>query len=225
MNTSTTDKIRVVIADDQTLFRQGLRMLLSVQPDIEVVGEAENGVEALRLIAQHAPQVVLMDVRMPVLDGVAATRRVRQEHPDCQVIILTTFDNDDYVFEGLRVGALGYLLKDAPADKLVDAIRGAARGMSFLEPSIAAKVLAEFNRLSEIASQHHQRHQPLDDPLTARETEILRLIAQGMTNLEIASRLVITEGTVKNHVTAILSKLGVEDRASAAQRGQELGIV
>lgn len=221
-DTTKTEKIKVIIADDQTLFRQGLRMLLSVQPDIEVVGEAENGVEALRLIALHAPHVALMDVKMPVLDGVAATRRARQEYPDCQVIILTTFDNDDYVFEGLRVGALGYLLKDAPADKLVDAIRGAARGMSFLEPSIAAKVVSEFNRLSEIASQ---RRQPLDDPLTARETEILRLIAQGMTNLEIASRLVITEGTVKNHVTAILSKLGVEDRAAAAQRGLELGIV
>lgn len=221
-DTTKTDKIKVIIADDQTLFRQGLRMLLSVQPDIEVVGEAENGVEALRLIALHAPHVALMDIKMPVLDGVAATRRARQEYPDCQVIILTTFDNDDYVFEGLRVGALGYLLKDAPADKLVDAIRGAAGGMSFLEPSIAAKVVSEFNRLSEIASQ---RRQPLDDPLTARETEILRLIAQGMANLEIASRLVITEGTVKNHVTAILSKLGVEDRAAAAQRGLELGIV
>lgn len=217
------NKIKVVIADDQTLFRQGLRMLLSVQPDIDVVGEAENGVEALRLIAQHAPQVVLMDVEMPVLDGVAATRRVRQEYPDCQVVILTTFDNDDYVFEGLRVGALGYLLKDTPAEKLVDAIRIAARGASFLEPSIAAKVLSEFNRLSEIATA--QRRQSLADPLTPRETEILRLLAQGMTNLEIASRLVITEGTVKNHVTAVLSKLGVEDRTQAAQRGQELGLV
>lgn len=214
-------KIRVVIADDQTLFRQGLTTLLSIQPDIEVVGEAQNGIEALQLIGEHAPDVVLMDVEMPVLDGVAATRRVRQEYPTCQVVILTTFDNDDYVFEGLRMGALGYLLKDTPANKLVDAIRMAARGESFLQPSIAAKVVSEFSRLSDLAIQHTQ---PLTDPLTPRETEILRLIAQGMTNAEIAERLVITEGTVKNHVTSVLSKLGVEDRTQAALRARELGI-
>lgn len=215
-------KIRVVIADDQTLFRQGLTTLLSIQPDIEVVGEAQNGIEALQLIAEHAPDVVLMDVEMPVLDGVAATRRVRQEYPSCQVVILTTFDNDDYVFEGLRVGALGYLLKDTPANKLVDAIRMAARGESFLQPSIAAKVVSEFSRLSGLAAQHAQ---PLTEPLTPREMEILRLIAHGMTNAEIAERLVITEGTVKNHVTSVLSKLGVEDRLQAALRARELGIV
>jgi DNA-binding NarL/FixJ family response regulator len=157
-----------------------------------------------------------------VLDGVAATRRVRQEYPSCQVVILTTFDNDDYVFEGLRVGALGYLLKDAPANKLVEAIRMAARGESFLQPSIAAKVVSEFSRLSDLAAQHTQ---PLIEPLTPRETEILRLIAHGMTNAEIAERLVITEGTVKNHVTSVLSKLGVEDRLQAALRARELGIV
>jgi DNA-binding NarL/FixJ family response regulator len=215
-------KIRVVIADDQTLFRQGLTTLLSIQPDIEVVGEAQNGIEALQLIAEHAPDVVLMDVEMPVLDGVAATRRVRQEYPACQVVILTTFDNDDYVFEGLRVGALGYLLKDAPANKLVDAIHMAARGESFLQPSIAAKVVSEFSRLSDLAAQHTQ---PLTEPLTPRETEILRLIAAGMTNAEIAQRLVITEGTVKNHVTSVLSKLGVEDRLQAALRARDMGIV
>lgn len=213
--------IKVVIADDQTLFRQGLRTLLSVQTDIEVVGEASNGVEALRLIADHMPDVVLMDVEMPILDGVAATRRIRQEYPACQVIILTTFDNDDYVFEGLRAGALGYLLKDSPADKLVDAIRIASHGESFLQPSIATRVVSEFSRLAEIA----QHRQPLTDPLTPRETEILRLIAQGMTNIEIAQRLVITEGTVKNHVTAILSKLEVEDRSQAALRGKTLGLL
>lgn len=215
-------KIRVVIADDQTLFRQGLRTLLSVQPDIEVVGEAENGLEVLRLVATYTPNVVLMDVEMPMLDGVAATRRVRQDFPDCHVVILTTFDNDDYVFEGLRVGAVGYLLKDTPADKLIDAIRIAARGESFLQPSIAAKVVSEFSRLSEIATQIHQ---PLKYPLTPRETEILRLVTQGMTNMEIANRLVITEGTVKNHVTAILNKLDVEDRTQASLRAREIGLV
>lgn len=213
--------IKVLIADDQTLFRQGLRILLSVQQDIEVVGEAVNGVEALKLIALHAPDVVLMDVEMPMLDGVAATRRARSDFPACQVVILTTFDNDDYVFEGLRAGALGYLLKDAPAERLIEAVRMAARGESFLQPSVAAKVVSEFNRLSEIA----RRAPALADPLTPRETEILRLIVGGMTNLEIARRLFITEGTVKNHVTAILTKLEVTDRAQAAQRARELGIV
>jgi DNA-binding NarL/FixJ family response regulator len=213
--------IKVLIADDQTLFRQALRILLSVQPEIEVVAEAANGAEALRLIAQHAPQVVLMDVEMPLLDGVAATRRVRAEFPATQVVILTTFDNDDYVFEGLRAGALGYLLKDAPGARLVEAVRMAARGESFLQPSVAAKVVSEFNRLSEIA----RRAPALAEPLTPRELEILRLVAQGLTNLEIAARLYITEGTVKNHVTAVLTKLDVDDRLEAARRGRELGLV
>lgn len=214
--------IRVLIVDDQTLFRQGLRVLLSVQQGIDVVGEARDGAEALRKIAEHAPDVILMDVEMPVLDGIMATSRVRQEFPACNVIILTTFDNDEYVFEGLRAGAVGYLLKDAPVDKLIDAIRTAARGESFLQPSIASKVISEFTRLSNIT-----RHRPISlaDPLTPRETEILRLIARNMSNLEIAARLFITEGTVKNHVTAILTKLDVKDRVEAARRAHELGLV
>ena len=215
-------KIRVVIADDQTLFRQGLRTLLSAQQEIEVVGEAENGAQALDVIAEHTPDVVLMDVEMPIMSGVAATRHVREEYPDCQVVILTTFDDDDYVFEGLQAGALGYLLKDTPADKLVEAIRIAARGESFLQPSIAAKVVSEFSRLSDITAQYKNQ---IDEPLTSREMEILRLIVQGLTNLEIAERLVITEGTVKNHVTAILGKLDVPDRTQAALRAKALGIV
>jgi DNA-binding NarL/FixJ family response regulator len=216
------NRIKVLIADDQTLFRQGLHTLLSVQSEIEVVAEAENGEDVLRLVGAYLPDVILMDVKMPLLDGVAATRRIRQEFPICRVVILTTFDDDDYVFEGLRAGALGYLLKDAPAEKLFDAIRMASRGESFLQPSIATKVVSEFNRLSEIAVHHRHR---LAVPLTSRETEILRLIAVGMSNLEIASRLFITEGTVKNHVTAILSKLGVEDRGQAALQGKELGLL
>lgn len=215
--------IRVLIADDQTLFRQGLRVLLSVQQDIEVVGEAQDGAQVLRKIAECAPNVVLMDIEMPVLDGVAATRRVRQEFPECQVIILTTFDHDEYVFEALRAGALGYLLKDAPADHLIDAVRIAARGESFLQPSIASKVISEFNRLSQMAS--HRQTSLLPNPLTPREMEILRLIVQDMSNQEIAARLFITEGTVKNHVTAILTKLDARDRFQAAQRAQEAGIV
>ena len=217
------NKIRVLIVDDQTLFRQGLRVLLSVQQDIEVVGEAQDGAEALRRIAEYTPDVVLMDVEMPVLDGVAATRRVVEEFPACQVIILTTFDNDEYVFEGLRAGALGYLLKDAPVDKLIEAIRIATRGESFLQPLIASKVVSEFNRLSHIANQ--RQISPLTNPLTPRETEILRLIARDMSNLEIAARLFITEGTVKNHVTAILTKLDARDRFQAVRRAQEMEII
>lgn len=217
------NRIRVLIVDDQTLFRQGLRVLLSVQQDIEVVGEAQDGAEALRRIAEYTPDVVLMDVEMPVLDGVAATRRVVQEFPACQVVILTTFDNDEYVFEGLRAGALGYLLKDAPVDKLIEAIRIAARGESFLQPLIASKVVSEFNRLSHIANQ--RQISSLTNPLTSRETEILRLIARDMSNLEIAARLFITEGTVKNHVTAILTKLDAKDRFQSVRRAQEIGIL
>ena len=140
--------IRVLLVDDQALFREGLRMLLSVQPDLDVVGEAANGEEALRQAAALHPQVVLMDLRMPVLDGVAATRRLRATQPECRVIVLTTFDDDEDIFEGLRAGAAGYLLKDVPPSQLVEAIRAAARGESFLEPSVATKVVAEFTRLA-----------------------------------------------------------------------------
>jgi DNA-binding NarL/FixJ family response regulator len=211
--------IRVLLVDDQSLFREGLRTLLSVQPGFEVVGEAADGEEALQLAAALKPDVVLMDVRMPVLDGVAATRRLHTSQPDCRVIVLTTFDDDEYVFEGLRAGAAGYLLKDAPSEKLFEAIRAAARGESFLQPSVAAKVVAEFTRLAPT------RPQPLPEPLSERELEILRELARGASNREIAQKLVIAEGTVKNHVTSVLSKLGVSDRTKAALKAKDLGVV
>ncbi len=211
--------IRVLLVDDQALFREALHILLSVQEGIEVVGEAGDGEEALRMIAHSEPDVVLMDLQMPVLDGVAATRRVLVEHPDVRVIVLTTFDDDEYVFEGLRAGAIGYLLKDAPAQKLVEAIQSAARGETFLQPSIAAKVVAEFNRQGRRPSPS-----PLVEPLTSREMDILRLLSEGLNNHEIADQLVITEGTVKNHVTNILGKLGVRDRTQAALRAHELNL-
>ena len=214
--------IRVLLVDDQSLFREGLRTLLSVQADIEVVAEAGNGEEALRQATQTRPDVVLMDLQMPVLDGVAATRRLRAELPESRVIVLTTFDNDEYVFEGLRAGAVGYLLKDAPSEKLVEAIRAAARGESFLQPSVAAKVIAEFARMSE---QAPIRPQPLVEPLSDRELEILRLIATGASNKEIASLLFIAEGTVKNHITNILGKLEVRDRTQAALKAKELRLI
>ncbi|MEN4100019.1 MAG: response regulator transcription factor, partial [Anaerolineaceae bacterium] len=186
--------ITILIVDDQALFREGLRTLLSVQPEFEVVGEAGNGEEALRLAANFHPAVVLMDLRMPVLDGVTATRRMRSLLPNSRVIVLTTFDDDEYVFEGLRAGAVGYLLKDVSSDKLFEAIRSAARGEYFLLPSITTKVMEEFARLSELAPEPVE---PAMDTLSARELEILNLVATGASNKEIASNLVIAEGTVK----------------------------
>jgi DNA-binding NarL/FixJ family response regulator len=214
--------IRVLLADDQALFREGLRTLLSLHADLEIIGEAANGEEALRQAAALRPDVVLMDLRMPVLDGVTATRRLCAAQPATRVIILTTFDDDEYVFDGLRAGAVGYLLKDAPSDKLVEAIRAVARGESFLQPSVTAKVVAEFARLGD-----RRRDQPegLAEPLSDREIEILRLVAAGASNKEIAEQLVIAEGTVKNHITNILGKLGARDRTQAALRGRELGLV
>ena len=213
--------IRLLLVDDQALFREGLRTLLSLHEDLQVVGEAGNGLEALAAADALHPDVVLMDLRMPVLDGVAATRRLLAAHPASRVIVVTTFDDDELVFDGLRAGAVGYLLKDVSSDKLVEAIRAAARGESFLQPSIAAKVLAEFNRLERSAAPP----QPLAEPLSERELEILRLLAAGDSNKEIAAALFIAEGTVKNHVTNILGKLDARDRTQAALRARELGLI
>ena len=209
---------RILLADDQALFREALRMLISSQPDLEVVGEAANGQEAIKLADSLRPNVVLMDLQMPVMDGVAATRQLHSDQPDCRVIALTTFDSDQYVFDCLRAGAVGYLLKDAPSENLFAAIRAAARGESFLQPSVTTRVLAEFTRLSDPPSES------LIEPLSDREREILRLITKGSSNREIAEALFITEGTVKNHVTNILGKLDVRDRTQAALKARELGL-
>lgn len=217
-----TQVIRILLADDQYLFRESLGKLLDLQPDFTVVGEAGDGQQALLLAASLRPDVILMDVRMPRLDGVEATRRLHAGQPGCRVIVLTTFDDDEYVFEALRGGAVGYLLKDSSADKLYEAIRAAARGESFLQPSIAAKVVEEFARLAKDSPPHTA---PLPEPLSARELEILRLLATGLSNRQIAARLYITEGTVKNHVTNILGKLGVDDRTHAALKARDLGLV
>jgi DNA-binding NarL/FixJ family response regulator len=214
--------IKILLVDDQPLFREGLRTLLSVHSDFEVVGEAGNGEEALRLGRSLQPLVVLMDLQMPVLDGVAATRRLHEEQPGCRVIVLTTFDDDEMVFDGLRAGAVGYLLKDAPSEKLAEAIRGAARGESFLQPSVAAKVVAEFARLSR---KTVRTQDSAIEPLSERELEILRLIAQGASNREIASALFLAEGTVKNHVTNILGKLEARDRTQAALKARDNGLI
>lgn len=213
--------IRVLLVDDQSLFREGLRTLLSIQPDLEVVGEATNGEEALRMALMLQPNVILMDLRMPIMDGATATQRLKESLPRCKVIVLTTFDDDEFVFDGLRAGAVGYLLKDVSSEKLFEAIRAANRGEYFLMPSITAKVMAEFARISRSAPPPN----PLVDPLSTRELEILRLVATGASNREIADLLVIAEGTVKNHLTNILSKLSVKDRMQAVFKAKEYGLI
>jgi len=219
----TPVRVRVLLVDDQALFREALGTLLGVRDDIEVVGEAGNGAEALDRAAELQPDVVLMDLRMPVLDGVAATRRMRVEQPRVRVIALTTFDDDEDVFAALRAGALGYLLKDASSAQLVEAVLAAARDEAVLQPSVAAKVVAHFARMP--AEDQAPRPQPLVVPLSERELEVLRLLAGGRSNREIASELFLAEGTVKNHVTNVLAKLNARDRTQAALRARALGLL
>ncbi|MGY1602500.1 response regulator [Geodermatophilus sp. SYSU D00815] len=218
----TTGPVRVLLADDQALFREALGTLLAARPEVEVVGEAGNGAEAVERAAALSPDVVLMDLHMPVLDGVAATRRLRAEQPGVRVLALTTFDDDEDVFAALRAGALGYLLKDVSADRLVEALLAARRGESALQPSVAAKVVAQFARLS---AEPGPRPQPLVVPLSDRELEVLRLLAGGRSNREIARELFLAEGTVKNHVTNVLAKLGARDRTQAALRARALDLL
>lgn len=214
--------IRILIVDDQRILREGLRTLLGLESDLEVVAEAEDGQAALDQYAALQPDVVLMDIRMPRLDGVEATRRLLERWPAARVIILTTFDDDAYVFDGLRAGALGYLLKDVSGQELADAIRKVAAGGALIEPSVARKVLAEFARLAEPARPLPEQ---LPEPLSERELAILRLLAAGANNRQIAGQLFLAEGTVKNYVSTILDKLGVEDRTQAALRARELGLL
>lgn len=215
-------KIKILLVDDQALFREGLRTLLELQPDFEVIGEATQGEEALRMAVNLSPQVILMDLRMPVMDGVTATRRIKDSLPQCKVIVLTTFDDDEDVFEGLRAGAVGYLLKDVSSEKLYEAIRSAARGEYFLLPSITAKVMAEFSRMARPTKTAVEE---IGIKLSSRELEVLRLVAQGASNKEIADTLVIAEGTVKNHLTNILAKLDARDRMQAVLKARELGLI
>jgi DNA-binding NarL/FixJ family response regulator len=214
--------IRLLLVDDQRLMRDGLRILLELESDFEVAGEAEDGAKALEAYQQLQPDVVLMDIRMPVMDGVEATRRLRETDLNAKVIILTTFDDNAYIFEGLRAGALGYLLKDVSGEELADAIRKVAAGGSMIEPSVARKVVAEFARLAPVTPQAAEE---LIEPLSEREIEILKLVSQGLTNKEIAAKLYLAEGTVKNYVTSILQKIGARDRTQAAIRGRELGLL
>ena len=214
--------IRVLLVDDQKLMREGLRVLLELESGIEVAGEAADGQQALEGYAALQPDVVLMDVRMPVMDGVQATWRLRERWPQARIIILTTFDDDEYVFEGLRAGAQGYLLKDVSGQELAQAIRAVAGGGALIEPSVARKVLNEFARLAPPARTPQDS---LPDPLTEREQEILQWLAKGLSNREIASRTSLAEGTVKNYVTSILQKMDARDRTQAALRARQLGLI
>ena len=213
--------VRVLIADDQALFREGLRTLLSTRSEIEVVGEAANGAEALAEVERLQPAVVLMDLRMPVMDGIVATTALRDRWPSIPVLVLTTFDDDASLFGALRAGAAGYLLKDVSSDTLVAAVTAAARGEAFLQSTVTGRVVAAFARLMESGGP---RAEALVMPLSPREREILALLGTGASNKEIADRLCLAEGTVKNHVTNVLTKLDVRDRTQAALRARQLGL-
>jgi DNA-binding NarL/FixJ family response regulator len=216
------DPIHILLVDDQRLMREGLRILLELESGLEIVGEAGDGQAGLDAYEALRPDVVLMDVRMPGMDGVEATWRLRERWPDARVVILTTFDDDEYVFEGLRAGAMGYLLKDVSGHDLAEAVRTVAAGGVLIEPSVARKVVAEFAR---VAPPARAADAGLAEPLTEREREILELLALGLNNREIADRLGLASGTVKNYVTTILQKLGVRDRTQAAIRARELGLI
>ncbi|MFF5023881.1 response regulator [Streptomyces collinus] len=214
--------VRVLVADDQQMVRQGFTVLLNTKPDIEVVGQAVDGRDAVAKVGELAPDVVLMDIRMPELGGIEATRLITAGHPGIRVLVLTTFDLDEYVYEALRAGAAGFLLKDASADQLAEAVRVVAAGDALLAPGVTRRLIAEFSRLD--GSPRPPLRQRVGE-LTERETEVLALIAQGLSNAEIAGRLVVAEQTVKTHVGRILVKLGLRDRTQAAVFAYESGLV
>jgi DNA-binding NarL/FixJ family response regulator len=214
------EKIRVLVADDQTLVRTGFRVILEAEGDIEVVAEADTGVEAIRQAQLTAPDVILMDIRMPELDGLAATEEIlRHPHPPT-IVVLTTFDQNEYVYRALHAGAAGFLLKDAPSSRLIAAVRAAATGDSLIEPSITRRLLERFAAPAEPVARPRELAS-----LTERELDVLRLIARGLSNAEIAAELVVAETTVKTHVARVLTKLGVRDRVQAVVVAYETGFV
>jgi len=215
-------EVTILVVDDQRLVREGVASLLELQEGVRIVGQAVNGQEAIEQAVALAPDVILMDVRMPVMDGIAATGEIRRRAPGCQVIMLTTFDDDEYIIKSLRAGAVGYLLKDIPAAHLAQAARLAKAGIYQLEPSVAGKLVGMLN-ISQ-PEPLSAGSNSLEHDLTEREVEVLRLIGTGATNREIADRLVVSEGTVKNHVSSILSRLSLRDRTQAALYAHEHGL-
>ena len=202
--------MKILLCDDQAVIRDGLEMLLNLEKDFQVVGVAQDGAEAVELAAQKQPDLILMDLKMPIMNGIEATCEIRAKFPNIKILVLTTYDDDEWVFDAIRAGASGYLLKDTPRQKIVEAIRGTMEGKSFVDPAIAGKLL------NQVASKQTQPTSILTDKLTERELGVLRLIAKGINNSEIAAQLHLSEGTVRNHVSAILEKLGVSDRTQAA---------
>ena len=211
--------VRVLIVDDQAVVCEGLRAILSTVAGIEVVGVGNDGAQAVELVGQLHPDVVLMDLKMPVMNGVQATRQIRTNFPEVHVLVLTTYDFDEWVFDAIRSGAAGYLLKDTPRQALVDAIQGTAAGKNYIDPNVAGKLLDQVSRGAAMPNPS------LESLLSERELEVLRLLAQGLSNTEIAHRLYLSEGTVRNYVSAILTKLDVSDRTQAAVLALRSGLV
>jgi len=201
--------IKVIICDDQAIVRDGLEMLLRLEKDIEVIGVAQDGLEAVELAESNQPDLILMDLKMPGMTGVEATRRIRAKYPEIKVLVLTTCDDDAWVFDAIRAGASGYLLKDTPRKQVMEAIRGTVEGKSYLDPNVTGKIL------NQTANQQVQPSAKITNELTNREEEVLRLMARGLTNSEIAKQIFLSEGTVRNHVSSIFSKLSVTDRTQA----------
>ena len=202
--------MKVIICDDQAIIRDGLELLHKLEKDIEIVGLAQDGAEAVDLTNSRLPDLVLMDLKMPGMNGVEATRQIRMHHQKIKVLVLTTYDDDEWVFDAIRAGASGYLLKDTPREKVIEAIRGTVAGDSFVDPAVTGKLLAQ------VASRQEQPASVITGRLTDREIDVLRLIARGLNNATIAGELHLSEGTVRNHVSAIFAKLDVADRTQAA---------
>jgi NarL family two-component system response regulator LiaR len=210
--------IRVVVCDDQAVVREGLELILNSDKEIKVVGLAADGHEAIELVAKHKPELVLMDLNMPVMNGVLATEKIRRDHPDVRVLVLTTFGEDAWVFDAIRGGAAGYLLKGTPRQEIIAAVKGTVAGKSYIDPEVGGKLL------KQVAGHSGGEATTFKTNLSEREMEVLKLVAKGLSNAEISGRLHITRGTVRNYVSAVLSKLGVEDRTQAALLASKHGL-
>jgi len=211
--------MKVLICDDQAIVCEGLSRIINSDPELEVVGIAYNGEEPLALIPDTHPDLVVMDLKMPIMNGVVATRKIRETHPDIHVLVLTTYDDDEWIFDAIRGGAAGYLLKDTPPKELITAIKGTIEGKSYIDPSIGGKVL------NQVATKKKPESPPTTFNLSDREFEVLNLVAQGLTNADIAQKLFLTEGTVRNYTSEIFKKLGVSDRTQAAIVAIRYGLV
>ncbi len=211
--------IKVLICDDQVIVCEGLQTILNAAPQIEVVSTAHDGTKALEQIPKSNPDVILMDLKMPLMNGIIATRKIKEKYPEIKVLILTTYDDDEWLFDAVRGGASGYLLKDTPPDELIDAIIGTASGKTFVDPNVAGKLFESYSE------KQTARNLPTNFHLSERETDILELLAQGLSNADIASQLYLTEGTVRNYTSEIFKKLGVSDRTQAAVLALRYGLV